>query len=67
MSHKRIPPYICPICNEPCYAKSCDDGIGPYEFWGEKGFDSRPYLGSDCCEADLTAQIDPDDFDYGER
>ena len=22
----------------------CDDGIGGYEFWGGKGYDSRPYV-----------------------
>ena len=22
----------------------CDDGIGYYEFWGQKGFDSNPYI-----------------------
>jgi hypothetical protein len=46
--------YICPDCGKPCRAVQCDAGIGPYEYWGVKGFDSRPYTGSDCCEAELT-------------
>jgi len=46
-------PYICPECHKPCDAKECDDGIGPVEFWGVKSWDSRPYMGSDCCEAEL--------------
>ena len=47
-------PYICPECGEPCDAKPCDDGIGPYEYAGVKGIDSRPYSGSDCCDAELS-------------
>lgn len=46
----------CPECGEPCSPKECDDGLGPIEFWGAKSFDSRPYWGSDCCEADIGDQ-----------
>lgn len=44
---------LCPECHKPCTPIQCDDGIGSYEFWGQKSFDSRPYWGSDCCEAPL--------------
>lgn len=54
--------HICPECHCPCEPKSCDSGIGGYEFWGQKCFDSRPYTGSDCCEADL----EDDALDAGE-
>ena len=43
-----------------------DQGIGPYEFWGRKGFDSNLQWVSNCCEAqvyeneDLT--IEDDDY-----
>lgn len=43
----------CPECGRFCRARECDDGIGPYEFWGQRGNDRRPYLGSSCCEAQL--------------
>ena len=60
--------YECPECGEPCDAKECDAGIGPVEFWGAKSFDSRPYMGSDCCEADLedveTSFEDEGDYRY---
>ncbi len=46
------PPY-CGACGQPCNIVHCDSGIGQYEFWGSKGFDSHPYLGSDCCNAEL--------------
>lgn len=58
--------YICPDCGKPCDAKQCDDGIGPVEFWGAKSFDSRPYTGSDCCEAELEDADAYDDSDRGD-
>lgn len=30
----------------------CDDGIGSYEFWGMKGYDSHKYIG--CLDEDIT-------------
>lgn len=30
-----------------------DAGIGPYEFWGCKGWDSRPYAACPICESAL--------------
>lgn len=57
-------PHICPECGIPCEAKECDDGIGPYEYWGRQGHDSRPYMGSDCCEAQLDDAEFPEPPDY---
>ena len=54
-------PYICPECKKPCDAIECDDGIGPGEAWGAKFYDSHPYMGSDCCEAELDGVEFPDD------
>jgi hypothetical protein len=41
----------CSECHEPCEIVSVDVGIGPYEFQGQRGFDSRIVPGSSCCEA----------------
>lgn len=57
---KRIKPYLCPECKKPCAAIKCDDGIGPVEFWGATSVDRRPYMGSDCCYAEIEG-IDPCD------
>lgn len=43
---------ICKGCGEPCRVVEVDFGIGPYEYWGATGFDSRPALVSNCCETD---------------
>ena len=61
--------YKCPQCGKPCEAKECDDGLGPVEFWGAKSYDSHPYMGSDCCEAQLDDVDFPDiddraDYEY---
>ena len=45
--------YICPECEQRVFGQVCDSGIGPYEFWGQKGFDSRPYWGCENCDAEL--------------
>lgn len=45
-------PY-CGGCGNPCSTKIIDDGIGGYEFWGSKGYDSQKWVGSDCCEDTL--------------
>ena len=55
--------FTCPLCGKPCHPIPCDAGIGPYEFWGAKYNDSRPYMGSDCCEAELEDAPFPDDID----
>lgn len=43
----------CSECGKACTIIGIDEGIGPYEFWGQKGrnIDIRP--ASDCCEASV--------------
>lgn len=41
---------ICSGCGDPCVAILVDRGIGPYEFAGARGYDSRPAVVSKCCE-----------------
>jgi len=43
----------CPDCHEECTAIIIDNGIGWYEFWGARCFDSKPEVVSNCCEAFL--------------
>lgn len=56
----------CGNCGKVCEMVQRDMGIGPYEFWGRKGFDSDLQWVSECCEAtvyeneDLT--IEDDDY-----
>ncbi len=47
------PQQFCPDCKEPCEPIVVDGGIGAYEYWGQKCFDSRPEVVSNCCEAPL--------------
>ena len=44
---------FCTSCGSSCEVVQGDDGIGPYEFWGQKGNDSQPYSASDCCDAEV--------------
>jgi len=43
----------CPECKEMADAIIVDNGIGSYEYWGAKCFDSKPEVVSNCCEAPL--------------
>jgi len=45
-------PY-CGECGFPCTATVVDFGIGPYEFWGQRSYDTNKQLVSHCCEAKL--------------
>jgi hypothetical protein len=42
---------ICSECGKDCEAVVVDEGIGPYEFWGNRGVDVALEVYSDCCEA----------------
>ena len=63
----------CPDCGKPCSPKKCDSGLGPIEVWGAKSFDSQPYTGSDCCDAELEdadaweADADRGDYEYDQQ
>lgn len=65
--------YVCPDCKQACNAKMCDSGIGPGEAWGAPFNDSQPYIGSDCCDAELEDAVDEfgeedrGDHEYDER
>lgn len=43
----------CGVCGKECSSHWEDDGIGPYEFWGQKGNQSVTVLVSDCCDGDV--------------
>lgn len=43
----------CSECEQECRPCVVDDGIGPYDFGGAYGCDTRPRIASDCCEADV--------------
>lgn len=45
--------HLCARCRLPAVAVQVDFGIGAYEYWGSQGYDSRPEIVSDCCNADL--------------
>ena len=49
--------YFCQECELECRGQVVDQGIGPYEFWGQKGIDVREAFVSECCEA-LVVDID---------
>jgi len=42
----------CGDCGKLCAVITVDYGIGSYEYWGAKGYDSHPADVSKCCEAD---------------
>lgn len=44
---------FCGACGKPCKAITVDEGIGAYEYWGQKGVDTCIVTSSDCCEADV--------------
>lgn len=43
----------CSECKQPCEPKCVDLGIGPYEYWGQKGNDVSYQWLSACCEAEI--------------
>lgn len=46
-----VKPYWCEECGEECDVQYVDQGIGSYEFWGQRGVDRNVLPCSDCCEA----------------
>lgn len=61
--------YICQECGEPCRAHAVNMGIGPYEYWGQRGNDVRMEVVSTCCDAPLLdddgKEVDEPDLPYG--
>jgi hypothetical protein len=52
-SEPDTPKGYCEACGEYVTSIAIDEGIGFYEYWGCKGFDSQIFFVSPCCEADL--------------
>jgi len=44
---------ICESCGEESAVTVIDNGIGHYEYWGAKCYDSQPEAVSECCEAPI--------------
>ena len=51
LARAHFKPYFCQECGEPCDITLVDFGIGPHEFWGQRGNDTNKQMVSDCCEA----------------
>lgn len=49
-------PPFCGACGQEDSGHVQDFGIGPYEFWGQKGVDTRLEWVSTCCDAPLYAE-----------
>ena len=43
----------CSECKQLCVPTLVDLGIGPYEYWGQKGNDVSYQWLSNCCEAEI--------------
>jgi len=43
----------CKVCGKNCDVVTVDNGIGPYEFWGQYGIDEKICLVSSCCEGEV--------------
>lgn len=44
---------ICMSCGDECREARVDFGIGPYEYWGDRGVHHDYANVSDCCEAEV--------------
>ena len=55
----------CEECKQPCKAHVVDFGIGPYEYWGRKGYDTNKQVASKCCDAPILDDepVQPDETD----
>jgi len=52
-ANSRKPQDLCDGCGLPAASVVRDFGIGPYEFWGRRGFHSDKRACSACCHEDL--------------
>jgi hypothetical protein len=60
---KQIMEKYCAHCLQECGTITIDEGIGAYEYWGDKGVDIRLVEVSDCCEDDLLDELLEEDGD----
>lgn len=44
---------ICSACGEECSTHTVDEGIGSFEFWGERGVHHDYHEVSKCCDSDV--------------
>lgn len=54
---------VCASCGRVCKPTVVNFGIGPYEFWGQRGVDSNKQVVSDCCEDEILPPPEVDDVD----
>lgn len=52
-NHEDMADGICSDCGRACTATMVDFGIGPYEFWGDRGVHHDYHAASPCCEAEV--------------
>lgn len=61
---------FCSACRQPCEAHVMDFGLGWYEYWGYKCYDTNKQVVSKCCDAtvmeneECTINYEPDEA-YG--
>lgn len=56
--------YTCGECGKECDSLVVDYGIGPYEFWGARGWHTDKQLVSSCC-GDVVL-LGGKEYSYGE-
>lgn len=44
---------VCSECGNECDVVTVDEGVGSFDFWGEKGIDEKLVEVSSCCEAEV--------------
>jgi hypothetical protein len=53
----------CSCCLQECGVTTIDEGIGAYEYWGDKAVDIRLVEVSICCEEELLDRLPEGDKD----
>lgn len=56
MNDEETPEGYCDDCALPCYGVLVDEGIGAYEFWGQRGVHHDYVYKSNCCNAEILDQ-----------
>ena len=54
----RVVEGYCSECYAPCFGHTVDFGIGPYEFWGQRGNDTNKQWVSQCCDATIVDEME---------
>ena len=53
MIYDDVPDGYCDDCGLPCFGVKVDEGIGPYEYWGQRGVHHDYVFKSHCCSAEI--------------